>query len=81
MEILHSELQKWHYGAVRESAEYRLEGLVDIYLEEIAMNMPRFLEQKEVKPQQGLSMMHYHVYVPKASKGKGISIEPTKLLR
>ena len=64
MEVPQSELQKWHNEAVRDCPEYRLAGLVSVFLEEIAMNMPRFPEQKEVKP-KGLSMMHYHVYVPK----------------
>ena len=41
IEIPHCELERWHYEAVRDCLEYRLAGLVDVYLEEIAMNMPR----------------------------------------
>ena len=36
----HAELERHHYEALA-SPEYRLAGLVDVLLAEIAMNMPR----------------------------------------
>ncbi len=41
MEKSHSELQRYHYEAVRDSLEYRMTGLMEIMREELLMAMPR----------------------------------------
>ena len=39
-ELSHSELQKWHYRAVRESPLYVLDGRMDIFREEQSYYQP-----------------------------------------
>ncbi len=57
MIIPHAELQKYHYQAVRDNPEYRLQGLVDVMCEEISFNMPLYstmpipeLQKDEIAP-------------------------------
>ena len=39
-EVPHSELEKWHYQAVRDNPQYQLEGMMNVLYEEMMMAMP-----------------------------------------
>ena len=49
MEVSHAELEKYHYRAVKENVNYRLEGMMDVLREELSMSFPS-LEPKEQQP-------------------------------
>jgi len=42
MERSHAELQQHHYRAVRENPMYAAEGMMDVMLEELSMNIPAY---------------------------------------
>lgn len=47
----HAEMQQEHYRLVRESPNYRLEGIMDVMWEEMMMRRPYRRQAKEVQPE------------------------------
>ena len=39
-ELTHAEMQKWHYQAVKNNPFYRLEGMMDVFFENLSYQMP-----------------------------------------
>ena len=48
METTHGDLQQYHNQAVRDNPEYRMEGLLDVGMEEMADHIPSQIEAPEV---------------------------------
>jgi len=44
MELSHSELQKWHYTEVRNNPAYAAQGLLEVRIEEVMIDMPLIQE-------------------------------------
>lgn len=51
MERSHAELQQHHYQAVRENPMYAAEGMMDVMLEELSMNIPAYEPPLEQEPE------------------------------
>ena len=48
METTHGDLQQYHNEAVRDNPEYRMEGLLDVRMEEMADHLPTQIEAPDL---------------------------------
>ena len=62
METTHGDLQQYHNQAVRENPEYRMEGLLDVRMEEMADHIPAQIEPPEVvAPQEPWTLAQWDI--------------------
>ena len=67
-EISHAELQKYHYEAVRDNPQYRMEGMMSVLYEEMMMAMPTgrsdIEERLDALENKEVIEVHRHIHVP-----------------